>query len=362
MTEQPSVARAQQGIISLDILRGAAAFLVFFGHLRQSAFVAYSALPLEDHSPLVLAVFSLARMGRESVMVFFVLSGFLVGGQLIRRLADGRFDVRSYALERSTRIFIPLIPACLLTYLVGRFILGDFLAWPQVLMNMVGLNGILAPTMARNVPLWTLSYEIWFYLVAGAFAYALYAKRVSWPAIAILTAGLGVFTILSARYLLYWGLGAICVKLLNHPDRKVLALIGFVTAMGGVVANQLLSDFTLAGAPMPAIGEFLVCIGTGLCIPMLCDPAVNSKIEFLRRPALYIGGMSYSLYLFHFPINLALGQIFPQLSDVSALTVSLFLLRLTLNVFLAWIAFLMFEANTVRVRNYLQRSIGKSAQ
>lgn len=64
----------------IDALRFLAAFFVLFSHSRNDFFLPFSELPAEQHSMLAYAFYSLGRLGHEAVIVFFVLSGFLVGG------------------------------------------------------------------------------------------------------------------------------------------------------------------------------------------------------------------------------------------------------------------------------------------
>src|ERR1700733_2312871 len=110
-TDGPS----RESIIGLDLLRGIAALAVFLGHARTASFVEFGALPSPQHTAIAKIFFGLTRTGHEAVLVFFVLSGYLVGGQVIKQVRQRRFLIKSYALERTTRIFLPLIPACLLT-------------------------------------------------------------------------------------------------------------------------------------------------------------------------------------------------------------------------------------------------------
>jgi peptidoglycan/LPS O-acetylase OafA/YrhL len=79
--------------IGLDLMRGLAAIEVFLGHVRGGSFVEYGALPLHQRTLLVAVIFGATRMGHEAVLVFFVLSGYLVFGQVLRRSLEGRFSV-----------------------------------------------------------------------------------------------------------------------------------------------------------------------------------------------------------------------------------------------------------------------------
>lgn len=61
-----------------DLIRGCSALLVCLGHLRNTMFVDYSAL---IHPNIAIKVFyAVTSLGHQAVMVFFVLSGYFVGG------------------------------------------------------------------------------------------------------------------------------------------------------------------------------------------------------------------------------------------------------------------------------------------
>jgi peptidoglycan/LPS O-acetylase OafA/YrhL len=91
----------------LDKVRWMSAALVAAGH-------AIAILNDQVHgSPILNAV---AQMRSPAVIVFFVLSGYLVGGVVIRDFAN--FQLRRYALARFARIYIVLVPAVLLTVLI----------------------------------------------------------------------------------------------------------------------------------------------------------------------------------------------------------------------------------------------------
>lgn len=94
----------------LDALRFIAAFMVLLSHSRNTFFPAYGDLPVEQHNVLTMAFTMICRMGHEAVIIFFVLSGFLVGGRGFERIKDGTMKVKSYAIDRFSRIYPP--PTC----------------------------------------------------------------------------------------------------------------------------------------------------------------------------------------------------------------------------------------------------------
>jgi peptidoglycan/LPS O-acetylase OafA/YrhL len=102
----------------LDWLRFLAASMVLFGHARGFVFVPYGELDPNSQNVFTGMFFLSTRFAHLAVLVFFVISGFLVGGRLLERLKDGSFSPKAYALDRSTRIMIPLVPVLLFTALV----------------------------------------------------------------------------------------------------------------------------------------------------------------------------------------------------------------------------------------------------
>ena len=65
----------------LDATRFIAAFMVLFSHSRNDFFLPYGELPTDDKGIFTAIFYALGRLGHEAVIVFFVLSGFLVGGE-----------------------------------------------------------------------------------------------------------------------------------------------------------------------------------------------------------------------------------------------------------------------------------------
>ncbi len=273
--------------VALDLLRSLAALTVFLTHVRGASFVEFGALPIEDRGLVTKVLFGVTRLGHEAVMVFFVLSGFLVGGQIVRHVREGRFDVRAYALDRATRIFLPLLPAVLLTVGINWFVFGAQPDGAQAFLNIVGLNGVLASTLQNNAPLWSLAFEIWFYVLGGAVGYLLTKNQRSLAVLLALTLSVLVFCSLSATYLLFWGVGALSVLLLDHERRRSFALVGLMLAVFGCVCYELAAEsksFTNVILLSKPVSEGLICTGLSLIIPFCCDDRTNSGLCFLKKP------------------------------------------------------------------------------
>ena len=160
----------------LDLLRFIAALIVVICHFRGAFFVEYSLLPKEQQGVGSLIFYFLTRLGHESVLIFFVLSGFLVGGKAFERMNAGNFQVGSYCIDRFTRIMLPLI-ASLLLYIPVTLFIGKNIDWISWFGSLLSLQGILTTPCIE--PLWSLAYEVWFYIIIVAIYLILSQKSIN---------------------------------------------------------------------------------------------------------------------------------------------------------------------------------------
>ena len=161
----------------LDLIRWISAFMVAAGHT-------WAAMAPHDPSLLNGVLWALADTRHSWVIIFFVLSGYLVGGNALLR-AD-RFDFRLYAIARATRIYIVLIPALVLTagldglahhlaphshIYAGVWRNGLFGGTPpferyaprEIAASLLSLENVLAQPIGTDGPLWSLGFEWVFY-------------------------------------------------------------------------------------------------------------------------------------------------------------------------------------------------------
>ena len=98
----------------LNWIRGLCAILVVLGHARSLGWAhgLPSTLWSGDLSRIILLPSSFAM---ESVSVFFVISGYLVGGQIYNQIINGSFLWRRFLVDRMTRLYIVLIPGMIFT-------------------------------------------------------------------------------------------------------------------------------------------------------------------------------------------------------------------------------------------------------
>src|ERR1700730_1719957 len=92
----------------LDLIRASAAWAVLWGHVRALFFIDFQHLPY--YSWWLGGIYFITGFGHQAVMVFFVLSGFLISASIMRKHSSGRWSTGEYALDRATRLYAVLIP------------------------------------------------------------------------------------------------------------------------------------------------------------------------------------------------------------------------------------------------------------
>lgn len=117
-------------------------------------------------------------MGHQAVVGFFVLSGWLVGGGALAKMAERRAFLREYFIHRVARIYVVLIPTMFLTLALdsaGRVLFADsgVYDWPifqghfsaaLFFAGFLNLQSIYFPYFGTNGPLWSLACEFWYYI------------------------------------------------------------------------------------------------------------------------------------------------------------------------------------------------------
>ncbi|MFZ3033383.1 MAG: acyltransferase [Parvibaculum sp.] len=311
-------------------------------------------LVVGDHQLAARLFYAVARFGQEAVLVFFVLSGFFVGGQVIARLEAGRFRLGDYAIDRATRLFLPLIPACALTAFVGFSLTGNLANLPALLGSAFGLNGVFVDTSLFNPPLWSIAFEIWFYVAAGAVACIFSGRARAAALIAFIAIGY-VFSILNASFLLFWVIGAFIYKCRDELNKPVYFCFGLALAMVAAAHFETYQAGPDVMARDRAIHwQALVCVGFGLMIPYLGSGGVNRMLQPFAKVASFMAASSYSLYVFHYPVLKAMTLFIPQIESFGVGPVVAFV-AISVASFAACLGFWgLFERHTDVVRRKLK--------
>ncbi len=280
--------------------------------------------------------------GFVGVDIFFVISGFLITGLLLRQHeASGRIDLRHFYSRRLRRILPAVLATIVLTMVVAALVLaplqvpGIALDGAAAALSVGNLRFALesADYFAATDPspfrhLWSLGVEEQFYLVWPALLILALRVTRSRPAIAIaigaLTAGSFVFALWLTESFAPWafyslpsrlwelslgGLLAVAAGWFARVPQVLLMPVGWV-GVGLVAAGVVLVD---GMTPYPGSAALLPTLGAAALIVGGRSGPVGWLLS--REPVRFIGRISYSLYLWHWPIlvlpSLAIGEPLP---------------------------------------------------
>ena len=259
-----------------------------------------------------------SEMGREAVIVFFVLSGFVIAASTSQRRPDGR----TYALARLSRLYSVALPVLLLAFAAGfLFRLQDIpvpgaayaLDKPQLYLPFyllfLGQSWTLTEAPPFMVPYWSLCYEAWYYLLFGLACYLRGKRRLLFIAVALALMGYKTWLLLPV-----WLAGAWLYHAGGKPWLSPLAArIGWLASL---LAFGLHVDLGLE-APLRALGsatwpfaalplgsadrflaDYLVCAIVLANFACARDARFGSLLR-MQGPIRLLASHTFTLYLSH---------------------------------------------------------------
>jgi peptidoglycan/LPS O-acetylase OafA/YrhL len=231
--------------------------------------------------------------------------------------------------------------------------------WPQIAANLTGLNNIVTGTLPQNAPLWSLAYEIWFYVFAGAIGYTLSTNAVHPASLLAVACAVAIVSASSPFYLLFWCIGAAAVFAMQYRFKTLLAISGIFLFTAGCICYELAvqsrSITSINLLPLP-VSEAFICIGIALAIPKLCTDKANAALKPVRRAIIGLSAMSYSLYLVHYPLNCALNLWLPKAAFLSPQSIAALFFRTALVFAGCLVFYFCFEVHTKLVRRIFQHT------
>jgi peptidoglycan/LPS O-acetylase OafA/YrhL len=275
---------------------------------------------------VVLYHFSIPGLGggMVGVDIFFVISGFLIGGILWRELKHtNRLRLGAFYIRRIRRLAPAYFAMAALTLLAGYAILLPF-EFREFGKELIAATSYLANVHfwretgyfdigVENKPLlhtWSLSVEEQFYLFLPFFLLILRFSRrglvgALWVLFALSLAACIATTPLShsAAFYLFpfraWELLAGVLLAIWAEDREVrprawASWLGLALMLGGIAFNQPGPGFPGWQVAVPVLGAVLVILNGRERNP------VNLLLS--TRPLVFTGWISYSLYLWHWPV------------------------------------------------------------
>lgn len=317
----------------LDILRLSAAFVVFLAHT-----VLY-------WNPSMAG--PMQGVAHHAVLVFFVLSGYVIAYTTTEKCRT----VRAYAIGRLSRLYSVVVPALLLTAVLG--FLGSELDASfyahygrtgtelRYLLTLAHLNEIwfLDAYPPTNAPFWSLGYEAPYYLLLGVFWFVKPSKM-RWVALVVCALVIGPKVLL---LLPVWLAGvAACL----WRDRMVIghrvAVLGYFVAVGATAAVVCwLPPWPQAVGAAPwyfsgaALSDFMTGLGWAAMIWFFHRAFGQMRVgDGFQRVVRWSASHTFSLYLYHAPlvvfttalvppVGMGLGQVLCVMTGILLLIIIL---------------------------------------
>ncbi len=318
----------------------------------------------------------LPRPRSVAVIIFFVLSGFLVGNSVWRAMRSGRWSWSKYLLQRLTRLWVVLLPALAiggsLDHLGMRFFArgGDLYSNPPgqyyvksslatySTLKIFAANALFlqfkAPLYGTNLALWSLANEFWYYLAFPPLLLAImgrgFRQRLAYLALTLLIL---VFVGKSvATYFVIWLLGFMV---------SILPLVLAPRFQRGVAAVCLL-QFIWVNALLKTrrMSDLAADIVLGFSFSLLLYAVAHRRqltgSLTYQHFATRFAGFSYTVYLTHLPFLIFLVGVSTQPWQPwhrDALHYSLAILVTGAAYIYAYGLYLLFERHTDRIRRFL---------
>ena len=276
--------------------------------------------------------------GFVGVDIFFVISGFLITGIVAAGMAEGRFSFTRFYLRRARRI-VPAyaVVTALVTALAAWLLLprafqpfGGSLAASGLFLANVWFSqgmGYFAPQALQSplLHLWSLGVEEQFYLVwpllLAGLAWAPLRRARPLIVLALAAASLAgaqwliahngsiwAFYMFPTRVWEFLAGGVLALRLVPPPRGPVAANLA---AAGGLVLIAVTLALIGEATPFPGLAATAPCVGAALAIWSGQGRAPAMAAPLRWRPVVWIGLISYSLYLWHWPL-LVLGRVWLQ--------------------------------------------------
>lgn len=306
----------------LDYLRGFAAVYVLIYHIFS----------LTNFIPETIQNLFFS-FGQEAVMLFFLLSGFVI---YISVHSKPDISFSYYFIRRFRRIYFPFIIALILSAflaILNQKFLQQF-SWTELIGNLLMLQdfsakpGVLVRPFLQNYPLWSLSYEWWFYLLFFPLYKSVFFQRphrIYWVFIGSFISYV-IYIIypnaiaLYLGYFIIWWCGVeaaeIYVRTQRFTLRTVKPILICLFWMSIISFIPVILTNTIQFGYYPFLNfrhfasAFLAILG-GLIWYFYQLRYFNKILGFFSK----IAPISYGVYIFHYPIlaQLNLSEYIPNL-------------------------------------------------
>jgi peptidoglycan/LPS O-acetylase OafA/YrhL len=356
-------------IQSIAFLRGVACLFVALYHLKSS-------------TPNDSIFYNLFKFGAFGVDLFFMISGFVI---VVATVRDSRVD--SFLIKRIFRIYPPLIAAVVFQiYFNDKPIsIGNFFAAIIPLHNDYSLK---APDFGFSflIVAWSITFELAFYLLFMISMLASHKYRAVICAVVItaMVAGSQYYFNGEVNLLYAWATPSIpesnsalqfmrvfgCSIMLEFIAGMALAYLYMRTDIKSTALNRSALTFIAVASAMYIVPSYLGGYNRGIGLAgygfwsllILTTCLLAEKIGVIKwnSKMIFIGTISYSLYLFHIPVHELIKSLNPtsfgeiKNNEIKAFCVMSF--ELTASIIVAYISYILIELPSVSAARAL---IGK---
>lgn len=260
------------------------------------------------------------HFGHQAVIAFFLLSGFVIYANERHRVNT---DLRGYAVRRLRRIYPPLTGALIISVVVGALdgnLAENFDLWSLIGTlfaqqdTMSATPGSLFKPFMANSPLWSLAYEMWFYVLfpLAMAAYSRYreAGSIAVCAVCVLAYGLYIISpnhlLVMTGYFAVWWLGAMIAQAYADGFRNFLSVKIPMVGLACVVAVACIPLIYTRGPSQAFPFLQINHLASALIMAAILFSPFGKMLAVLSvpfvKPAVIVASFSYGLYVCHWPI------------------------------------------------------------
>jgi len=357
----------------LDFIRGMAALVVYATHIRELFYPEYHEVAAGGFT--LSGFYLVTKMGHAAVLVFFVLSGYLVGGSVLKDLFADRWSWKNYLLKRGTRLYIVLIPALLLTVFwdatsarwfgslplpwfdPGSTLIPSHTGISTFVCNLFFLQTIISPPYGSDGALWSLSWEWWYYILFPCCLLALKSKRrVLYTLLAVAVVALVGWKI--TLYFAIWMMGASIGLWPDHWRKRFNISVLLIALVGALVVDAVV-DWKIGSDALMFVADLGVGLTTALLIGALLKNTQTKSSGAYALISHRLALLSYTLYVVHAPFLVFMRNAFVRKPlNPTLASVPLVLTIAVLGLLYASVVWWAAEARTDDVREMIGRKLG----
>jgi peptidoglycan/LPS O-acetylase OafA/YrhL len=313
---------------SLDVLRGVAALSVVFCYW-QHFFLPFNKQGVSfsiENQPMFQVLYVFYEKGYEAVQLFFCLSGFIFFWLYSKRISEDSISPGTFAVLRLSRLY-PLHFATLLYVCACQFVYtmttNTYFVYPindtyHFLLNVFFVSAWgFEKGFSFNSPVWSVSVEVLLYAMFFVFCRAFNRNLIA-LLLAIFVAHLfhGLNDAIAGGVKNFFVGGFVFIayeKLINTGDRgKVSLWLPFVAFIAWLATIAVMNpNYNFGFDRLPMIAQKMVSAWPSLVLfPMtvMCLALIETKRGTFGKRLSFIGDISYSVYLLHFPLQLTIAM------------------------------------------------------